>query len=131
MADFFRQHLKDRNLDIEAKSLASDTLPGLILLDEKIRRLREYRLLTEGEIPETDFKKTFVVNTNNKLAQAALRLSDTRPDLARNLACQIYDLSCLSQKEIDPSDLEPIISRNQQLLEELTSLALQEINERT
>jgi molecular chaperone HtpG len=122
MADFFRTHLLDPNLEVEAKSLASDSLPGLVLVNENMRRLRDYLILTQGKAPENQFKKTFVVNTNNKLVQSAFRLADKRPEIAHELTRQIYDLSRMAQKETEASETEQIIARNQQLLEQLAAL---------
>ena len=122
IADFFRLHLIDPNLEVEAKSLASDSLPGLVLINENMRRLRDYLVLTQGKAPDNQFKKTFVVNTNNKLVQSAFRLADKQPEIAHELTRQIYDLSRMAQKEIEPAESEQIIARNQQLLEQLTAL---------
>ncbi|MBF8263298.1 MAG: htpG [Parachlamydiales bacterium] len=122
IADYFRTNLMDANLEIEAKSLASDSLPGLVLLDENMRRLRDYLVLTQGKAPNQQFKKTFVVNTNNKLVQAAYRLADKHPQLSHDLTRQIYDLSRMAQKEMEPSEMEKVVAHNQQLLEQLTAL---------
>ena len=122
IADLFRAHLIVQNLEIDAKSLAAEGLPGMVLIDENMRRLRDYLILTQGKAPDRQFKKTFVVNTNNKLVQSAMRLSETKPDVAHDLICQIYDLSCLAQKEIEPAEAEQVVARNQQLLEKLTAL---------
>ena len=122
IADFFRANLQESNLTIEAKSLANDALPGVVLIDENMRRLRDYQLLTQGKTASIPFKKTFVINTNHKLVQAVCRLTNTHPQIAHDLSRQIYDLSRLVQKEAPPEELEPILARNQQLLEQLTSL---------
>lgn len=122
IADFFRAHLIEANLEIEAKSLASDSLPGLVLLDENMRRLRDYLVLTQGKAPASQFKKTFVVNTNNKLVQSAFRLADKHPQISHDLTRQIYDLTRMAQKEMEPAEMEAIVAHNQQLLEQLAEL---------
>ena len=122
IADFFRAHLIEPNLEVEAKSLASDSLPGLVLINENMRRLRDYLILTQGKAPDNQFKKTFVVNTNNKLVQSAFRLADKQPEIAHELTRQIYDLARMAQKESEAAETEQIIARNQQLLERLAAL---------
>jgi len=122
IADFFRSQLLDPNLEVEAKSLASDSLPGLVLINENMRRLRDYLILTQGKTPDGQFKKTFVVNTNNKLVQSAMRLADKQPEIAHELTRQIYDLSRMAQKESEAAETEQIIARNQLLLERLAAL---------
>jgi len=123
IANAIRAMLQEEEIEVEAKSLASDRIPGLIVLDENQRRLRDYMVLTQGKsMPGFLGKKTFVVNTNNKLIQAIARLSPKQPDLAASLAKSLYDLSLLGQKEIDPSELELLISHQTALLEKLASL---------
>ncbi len=123
IADFIRSSLGHKDLEIEAKSLASEHLPALLLLDENQRRLRDYMALTQGKtMPHLLGKRTFVVNTNSKLVQAIAKLQQKQPDLAQELAKGIYDLSLLSQRELEAGDLEGVVSRQTQVLEKLASL---------
>lgn len=117
IAEFIRKAL---GVEVEAKSLATDTLPALIVLDENERRFRDYIHLTQGKKGEA--KKTFVVNTNHKLIQAISRLQGKQPEVAASLAKGIYDLSLLSQKEVGPDDLGPIVERQTEILEKISSL---------
>lgn len=118
LSDFLRKSLPD--LSIEAKSLAQESLPGLVILDENERRFRDYLHLTQGK--KSDTKKTFVVNTNNKLIQAIQRLHSTQPALASDLAKGVYDLSLLSQKEIGPEEASHIAERQAAILEKIALL---------
>lgn len=124
IADFFRNYLP-KELQVEAKSLAADQVAGMIVLDEQTRRMRDFFQLTQ-RAAEPSFSKnqTLVLNTNNPLIQSAWKLSEKKPDLAGRIASQVYDLARLAQKEIDPSEFETVLSRQQSLLEELaTSLS--------
>jgi molecular chaperone HtpG len=119
IADFVRSSLE--NVEVEAKSLATEELPGIVILDENQRRLRDYIQLTQGS---SDFaaKKTFVVNTNNKLVQALCKLQHKQPEIAADAVKGLYELSLLSQKEADTANLEQIISRQTQVLEKMATL---------
>lgn len=119
IAQFLKSAL---DIEVEAKSLANDALPGLVIVDENERRMRDYLALTQGKQTQFQAKKTFVVNTNNKLVQGIARLREKAPEAAASLAKGIYDLSLLSQREIDPADLEQIVTRQTQLLEKMASL---------
>lgn len=119
IADFFRARLP-KELSVEAKSLASDTVAGMLFRDEQARRMRDFLLLTQRKIdPGALGGQTFVLNTNNKLVQTAYRLSQKQPDLAGRLASQIYDLARLSQKELEPTEIDRVLTSQQELLEEL------------
>jgi molecular chaperone HtpG len=121
IADFIRQHLNiDKNLTVEAKSLQNDSIPALLVVDEEMRRMRETMALTQQTLPYELFaKRTFVVNTNNKLIQAIYRLKTKDTDLAKEMVHHLYELSLLSQRELDSSALAQFIARSNQILEKV------------
>jgi molecular chaperone HtpG len=123
IADFVRSKINLQNVDVEAKSLSSDTVPAFIVLDESMRRMRETLALSQQSLPSTFApKRTFVVNTNNKLINTIYSLRHKDPDLAKDVLLYLYDLSLLSQKELEPSQLSPFISRANEVLEKMTHL---------
>ena len=112
----------DKDIEVEAKSLHSDQIPGLVVLDENQRRMRDYMNLTQGKQTSFPTKKTFVVNTNSKLIQTIARLHQTQPETAAALAKGVYDLSLLAQREIEPGELEKVVTRQTEMLEKITAL---------
>lgn len=124
LADFFKHHLDQGDVEIEAKSLASSHLPAFIVFDEQSRRMRDYLSMTQ---PDTDMKwpqkKTLVLNTNSKLIQAIYKLQEKDETLAKDLSRQVYDLSLLSQKELDPANFSDFIKRSSFVLERLAEKA--------
>jgi molecular chaperone HtpG len=107
---------------IEAKSLASDTLPGFIVVSEEMRRMKEYMNLSNQAMPPELFdKKTFVVNTNCKLISSLSSLNEKDPDLAKDLLTHLYEMSLLSQKELDPSQLSGFVERSSRVLAKLVN----------
>lgn len=118
IADFIRSKLSD--VEVEAKSLAADHVPAFIMIDEEMRRMKEALALSSQQLPSTfGGKKTFVVNTNNRLIQALFRLKTEKPELASEVVHHLYDLSLLSQKEFDPATLAQFVTRSNRVLEEL------------
>jgi molecular chaperone HtpG len=125
IADFIRASLGKQDLEIEAKSLSSDHLPALLVLDENQRRMRDYMALTQGKSASPfQPKKTFIVNTNSKLIQTIAKLQVKQPAIANEMAKGIYDLSLLSQREVEPGDIDRVITQQTQILEKLSSLLL-------
>lgn len=123
LADFFRNYLSDDKIEVEAKSLAADNLPGFIMIDENQRRMRDYMQSLNPGSESMDFiKKTFVVNTNNKLIQSIEKIGQKKPELAKDLVKQTFELALLSQREMTASTLNSYINRTNQLLEHLASL---------
>lgn len=123
IADFVRAKISLGHVEVEAKSLASDSVPAFVVLDEAMRRMRETLALSQQQLPSTMApKRTFVVNTNNPLINAVYGLRDKNPELAKDILLYLYDLSLLSQKELDPSQLPSFISRANHVLEKMTQL---------
>jgi len=126
IADFIRAQLPDENLEVEAKSLAADDLPALIVLDEHQRRLRDYMMSIDRSDNNIALNglitPKFIVNTNNKLIHAIHELSASKPELAKELVQQTYDLALLSQRELDPSMLNAFVSRSTHVLEQMATM---------
>ena len=123
-ADFFRSNL-GTDIEVDAKSLSSDHVPAFILISEEERRMRDYFSLSGQELPPgLGKKRTFVVNTNNQLVQSIQKLKD--PELAKALVKQLYELSLLSQRELEPSDFSNFLKRSSELLESLTARVVSE-----
>jgi molecular chaperone HtpG len=127
LADFVRSKLGNEAIEVEAKSLAGDHIPGLVVIDENQRRLREYMMAMSPDEQKQDFlslqKLTFVVNTNNKLLESIQKLDRKNPDLAKELVQEVYDLALLSQREMQPSQLNHFIERTGAIIEKLTQAA--------
>jgi len=127
LADFIRDKLGDSAVKIEAKSLATDAIPGFVMIDENQRRMRDYLMSLDRKEGIQQMKHlaehTFVVNTNNPLMTSIQKLNETDAELASDLVKQTYELSLLSQREMDPTTLNEFILRNTRVLEKLTKLA--------
>lgn len=126
IADFVRQQLVDEKVEVEAKSLAADGLPGFIVLDENQRRLRDYMMSIDRSDDNLALnalmKPTFVINTNNKLVHAIHKLETVNPQLAKELVKHTYDLALLSQREMDPATLNAFVARTTQVLEQMAGM---------
>ncbi len=127
LADFVRAKLGDDKIKVEAKSLASDSLPGFIVIDESQRRMRDYLMHLDPKEAADKMHLlqglTFVVNTNNPLMAAIQQLDAIDAELAKDLVRQSYELSLLSQREMSPAALNDFVVRNSRVMEKLARLA--------
>lgn len=124
LADLIRANLGD-DIEVEAKSLTADDLPGFITMEEQQRRMRDHLMRNAGrEAAQLMNKKTFIVNTNNPLIQTIQQLDQKNPELAKDLTKEVYELSLLSQREMAPEALHQFITRTNRLLEALTKEAI-------
>lgn len=128
LADFVCEKLGSGKIEVEAKSLVSDEVPGFVKIDEQERRMRDYmlRLHREGmsDAPNLFDSHTYVINTNNHLWKAIYQIDKKEPDLAKELVREMYDLSLLSQREMLPEALNEFVGRSNQLLGKLVVAAL-------
>lgn len=125
LADFVRSHLDNDQIEVEAKSLTSDQVPGFVIIDENQRRMREYMSLSGQELPgNMGSKQKFVINTNSSLVQSMKKLSKKDPNLAKDMVLQLYELSLLSQRELDPTLFSGFLKRSNEVLEKLSKLAI-------
>lgn len=122
IADFIRGALGIEKLEVEAKSLTSDKIPALLVISEEMRRMRDYMALSGQNLPLslTD-KRTFVVNTNNALVNALYGMQAKEPKLAKMMVRHLYDLSLLSQKELEPEKLSDFVKHSSEMLEKLVT----------
>lgn len=119
--------LKMDNLSVEAKSLASATLPGFLVIDENMRRLRDYMRLTQSteSMDLGPQKMVFVVNSNNALIKKVYAMSNNNRSLAEKLMRHLFDLAKLNQKEMTPKETHTFTQDSAALIEELASRSVE------
>jgi molecular chaperone HtpG len=126
-ADWVRQALESKNIEVEAKSLASEELPAFLMIDEQGRRMRDFMRQNSPdmgtEMLEGMTKRTLVVNTNSPLIDATEKLGQAEPELAKEVMQQVYELALLSQRELEPEQLHQFIGRSQSVLQDLVQRA--------
>ena len=123
IAEQIKTSLNQPEIEVEAKSLSSDSLPGIVIINEEERRLRDYMTMTQGKgFPSFMSKKKFVVNTNSKLIQTIAKLQAKQPEMAADLTTHLFELSLLSQKELEQTKAEEVLSRQTSILEKLAAL---------
>lgn len=123
LSAFISDLLGDENTEVEAKSLASEELPAFILLDEQMRRMRDYMRMSQ--ISGMNFmgasKVKFIVNTNNKLIQSLEKLNSKDSELAKEIVKELYDLAKLNQRELEAKEMNLFGAQTTKLFEKLIS----------
>lgn len=123
LADFFRRLLEDQKVEVEAKSLAHDETPGFVMIGEEQRRMRDYMMaINQDKNMEGIHQmapRTFVINTNSPLINGIKKLEGKDPALAQEMAKEVFELSLLSQRELDPKSLTQFIHRSTSIMAKL------------
>jgi len=117
----FENHLKVDGVNIRVESLKDASVPGMILLSEQSRRLKEMTRMM-GQEGEDLFKEhTLLVNTASPVVRNLLGMEEAgRADDAGMLVEQIYDLALLTHQAFDKERMEAFLERSNKILEVLS-----------
>lgn len=121
ISETFKKLLSLDNLDVEAKSLSSESVLGFVAFEETQRRMRDYLSIAQKDQVEFPQKRTLILNTNSKLIHAIYLLANKDENLAKDLSFQVYDLALLQQKELKPESFPEFVKRSSLLLQELAT----------
>lgn len=131
VAEFFQRKLAVDKLQVEAKSLQSDTIPGILIIDEQSRRMRDTWLRQNppkgGQaetLPSWLPPGTFVINTNHPVVSQLEKIEEKHPELCREMAMHLYELALFAQNELPEGKRVDLTQRSMRLMGELaTALA--------
>lgn len=107
----------DGELEIEAKPLKAENIPGMIVFNEQMRRFHDMNMLMSNS--EFDLLKnhTFVLNTKHPLAQKIVDFSaKERKSDAENIAKYVHYLALLEQKKLNAKELSDFIDLSGKVL---------------
>ncbi|MFA6235876.1 MAG: molecular chaperone HtpG [Bacteriovorax sp.] len=111
--------------DIEIVKIKNSKSPAYFKVDEQMKRMHQ---MAKGMGNEAMFpiKKTLVINPGSPLIQNALKLHEkgTNNPLVKKLVHHVEDLAQISSEGLNHEDREAFVSRTQELMQELTNLAL-------
>lgn len=125
ISDLIRSYLKDREVEVEAKSIASDKIPALIVIDEENRRMRDYMSLSaKDDLSLMPVKQKFIVNTNHSLINSLQKLNIKDPELTDSIVNQLFELTLLEQNELNPKMFSNFVIRSNELLEKVSYKAI-------
>jgi molecular chaperone HtpG len=113
----FEEALKVKGLTIRVENLKDDSVPGMVLLSEHARRLKELtRMLGKGE--EDAFgEHTLCVNAKSPVVDNILALKQAgQEDEVRMLVEQIYDLAMLNHRPFDKARMAAFLERSNRIL---------------
>ncbi|MEE0944470.1 MAG: molecular chaperone HtpG [Clostridia bacterium] len=116
--ELFKTTLNIEELKIEAQALKAEDMPGVMLVSEESRRMREmYRSYGQQFAGMSDMFKdecTLVLNTANPLIKKLPDLDGEKQALIIN---HIYDLASLCNKPLSPEQMTRFVERNNQIMQ--------------
>lgn len=111
--------------DIEIAKIKNSTTAAYIKIDEQMKRFGQMTKAM-GNGMSFPVKRTLVVNAQNPLVKNALKLSDNakNENLAKKICLHVQDLANISSEGLKSEERELFVKRSQELIEELSNLAL-------
>ncbi|MGZ3790444.1 MAG: molecular chaperone HtpG [Bacteriovorax sp.] len=110
--------------DIEIAKIKNSKAPAYFKVDEQMKRMHQMAK-NMGNDAMFPVKKTLVINPSSPLIQNALKLHELGKDnLVKKLCHHVEDLAHISSEGLKHEDREAFVLRTQELMQELTNLAL-------
>ena len=125
----FKRASGNDKLNIKIEPLKATSVPGMLLLSEYSRRMRDmsrvYGTMGGGMDMSAMFPKeeTLVLNRNNALIKSVARLEEEGGRAGDvDLVCKhIYDMAVLGNQQLEPAAMTEFLERSGQLLEKLVN----------
>lgn len=118
--NLFKDLVIDKVKKYSVESLKSKDTTAMILVSEESRRMAEMKSQFAGMDFGMNFEeeKTLVINDNSPIIKKIVNLKDDESKKEQlSLICnQIVDVALLSNKELDSSELDEFIKRNNKLM---------------
>ena len=110
--------------DIEIVKIKNSKSPAYFKVDEQMKRMNQMAK-SMGNDAMFPVKKTLVINPGSPIIQNALRLHEKGNDaLVKKICHHVEDLAHISSEGLKHEDREAFVNRTQELMQELTNLAL-------
>lgn len=124
--NLFKEAVGERVKTYSVESLKSEDTSAIILVSEESRRMAEMKSQFAGMDFGMNFEeeKTLVINDNSPIVKKLLSLKDKddKKDEISLICNQIVDIALLANKELEPSELDDFIKRNNKLMNMVISL---------
>ena len=110
--------------DIEIVKIKNSKSPAYFKVDEQMKRMNQMAK-SMGNDAMFPVKKTLVINPGSPIIQNALKLHEKGNDaLVKKICHHVEDLAHISSEGLKHEDREAFVNRTQELMQELTNLAL-------
>ncbi len=113
-------------MEIEIKNFKNSKTAAYFKVDESMKRFQQMTKSMGQSNFEMPTKKTLVLNPSHALVKNAFKLSESadKKELADKLCYHIQDLAAISGEGLNDEQRKSFVSRSQDLMSELTNLAL-------
>lgn len=119
-----KEEKEPAQMEVEVRNFKNSKTAAYFKVDEQMKRFANMTRQMGNANFNMPTKKTLVVNPSHVLVQNTLKLSENKKDLADKLAHHIQDLAAISGEGLDENGRKDFVMRSQDLMSELSNLAL-------
>ncbi len=117
IADVFKKHLQDEELEVRVERLKDESVPAMALFSEQDRRFQEMTRTLGKEIKIPDKGPSLLVNASSPVVQKILDLhAKQKTGDVELLVAQVFDLAMLTCRAFDQDRMARFLDRSNQLL---------------
>lgn len=121
LGEIFKKYLTKQNVKVRVEAFRSPTLPGMLMIDESIRRLKDmtrFASTNKDDNPWTD-EHTLVINQSNPAVKTLLSVAKgfNKEEDLKMAVDHIYDLAFLQQGKFTAEMMQAFVDRSAKLLE--------------
>ncbi|MVX62642.1 molecular chaperone HtpG [Clostridium chromiireducens] len=126
--DLFKDSLGDKIKNLSIKGLKNEETPALILVSEESRRMAQMSKMyakSGMSFPGMfDEEKTLVINNKNAIIKKLLEVykDEAKKEDVKFICEHILDLAKIANKELDATEMDEFIKRNNMLLIKVVAL---------
>ncbi|MFA6308560.1 MAG: molecular chaperone HtpG [Clostridia bacterium] len=121
--NIYKEIINDEKITVKVEDLKSETVPSIILVSEKSRRMQDMGKLYGGRDMSNLFPKeeTLILNINNNLIKSMIKISgiEEKKDDLKMMSEHVFDLATLSNNQLEPEKMKKFIERSSILLSKL------------
>ncbi len=116
--EIFEKVLDRKDLKVRVESLKDNSIPGMIILPEQNRRLKEMTRMMGHESDDLFSEHSLLVNSASAVVRNLMKLQeqDRREDV-EILVRHVYDLALLGQQAFSKEKMEEFLERSNRILE--------------
>jgi molecular chaperone HtpG len=121
LSELFKKALNKENLEVKVENLKNESISSMITVSEETRRMQDMmKMYGMAGMDPSMFggPETLVLNANHPLVKYLFEKSDA--EHAAMICEQLYDLACISNKQLAPEQMTKFISRSNEIMMLLT-----------
>ncbi len=124
--ELFKKYIENEGLNVEVEELKTDRIPGIIVIEELMRRFEDMSKLTKTQVFGYNPQHVLVINSRNQVIKNLLKLyrgrKKDREARMEALCRTVYDMALLGQGKLQGEKLTEFLDRTEEIMKKFSEL---------